>query len=532
MSSEYKTLHTEEEPGYSDISVLEPELRKGVERAELTEPGLWARATDSDASPEIMFPLKDGFDQTGWDSKQERRLAADQAALAIMPLENGQGGTHNQTVARLRGELANGLSESEHEDPAAATRAAHALEDYREFQKGSDPGHLLEMLNEPTARDRLLALAEAHTGREHRYNGEAAQAVAEAAAAPLKALADARPESQELQDIARAAERSWFKAMAGSTSNPGMQDRPDWMEREAVKNIQSLTGIMERGEGTVHVPESYRMPEPNSNSLEDTLICAYELRRIGEGGFTTQHLMKGAGRELISDIEELAWHAVRQGEETSEAAQNAAQNLKSLQYLLRPIDSEYWPLHDSPHERRAQHAQYQANAYMEFPQQIAGMMADDGNGAADDAHHLVTAIREGLAANLNTALASGQPADYRQAHQHAVETARAATETVVAMEDDYPGLGTPASHSPRLPGRLTQEGGEGSEEWLNAARSYIVQATAACNHPDITAATEIRDTALSLTNMAKDALEREQWRSAGQMLRALDTVIATPETNR
>ena len=86
MTSEYRTLYTEADPGYSDLGALAPELRKGVEKAEETEPGLWEHLTGNGESADAIFRLKEGFDQTRWNSKEERRLAADQAALAFIPL--------------------------------------------------------------------------------------------------------------------------------------------------------------------------------------------------------------------------------------------------------------------------------------------------------------------------------------------------------------------------------------------------------------------------------------------------------------
>lgn len=516
MSNEYRTLYAaHDQPGYSDIAALAPELRKGVERALEIEPGIWDRLMNAGETQSDIHFLKEGFDKAQWDSKDERRTAAGQAAQMLLQADGDPAGR------RLMREIATGLAETPDEDPAGGTRAANALEDYRGLMLGADAQEVLERLNEPTARDHLLAMAEAHTGEVYRYNGDAAHAVAHAAMEPLRNLAASRPESEEIQQIAQAAEWSWLKALAGSTVSPGIQDRPAQAEREAVKSIEGLTAILERGEGSTAAPGSYRMPEPRSGSLEDTLTCAYELRRIGESGFTTDWLMKTAGRELVSNMEATAWKAIREEQETDETAQEAAQSLRALQYLLRPTDPEYWPIHDGPEEDRKIHARQTADASTEFARQMAGMLADDSNPKAHAAQSMAEALREGIAARMETAIASGQPTDYRRAARDAEETGNRATEAVIAFDEGFTGLPT----APNLPEALRQEGEENSERWLNSANTYTVQAEAACRHPDATAPTEVLDTALTLAEMAKEALQAQERERAGRTLRALDTML-------
>lgn len=530
MSDHYRTQYAvQEEPAFSDLKHLAPELRKGLEQAELSDPGIWDRTASGTGEADDIFFIKDGFDHTPWESKDERRTAAGQAATAVIPMETPQDSTFSQAAARLRNEMAAGLSETPDEDPAAGTRAEHALEDYRRLMSGADPSETLEVMNETTARDTLLALAEARTGITYRYNGDAARAVASAALEPLRELAEACPERREIQDIAEAAQRSWEKAIAGSTSIRHAHDRPELTETQAVKSARNLTQMLQRGHGSVHAPEDRRLPEPASQSVEHLLQCAWQLRNMGESGFASQHLMQTAGRELVSDIERLSQDAASHGGENYQLAEEAAKRLESLRYLLRPHDTEYWPLHDSPAEEKATHALEQADTLLDFPQQLATLIESEDDEAGKCARQMVDALQEGMAARLAIALDSGQPTDYRRAQSHAEDTAHDAAGAVMDFDAVQELTGMNAG-TPKLPGQLTHEGGEGSRAWLNAANSYIIQAQAACKRQENSRTEETLDTALTLAEMAKESLNRDQRESAGRMLRALDATLTWPQT--
>ena len=317
---------------------------------------------------------------------------------------------------------------------------------------------------------------------------QSAQYLAEQACQPLRTTAkrmeqEGYPNSSELQTIADSAETEMTQELLIGRPGPYWQQGPSQKVENWKKTVTDLTDRVNAGQGTIDDPR-YRYPRPNWEPTIDGMSeRSWELERAAKRSEQGAQLFNTIG---IRMADEARTPDYRQQEKiiTDEQMARAEDHLKALEYLLRPVDPEYWSLHDGTGEAKLEYSEKVGSQAVQDARELVHMMREDAIPGTEWAESVVSQMEQALGEKLQASLGTGYPNDLDVQKDVSERLGQETTKFVLNCASGEDGLElTDPKKIPGFPYALREGAVERTEgDTLRLAQGYLVQTRSALEH--------------------------------------------------